>query len=145
MSGWWLWLALLGGGAAEDLPEPEEQPLVVDETELANYWTPWRTPAAVYPGYERRNRTEGCVRMGYIIEPNGRVGFVEILFSVPPAVFDRRAHNAMKRWRFRAATESKPTQPIYTTRTMTFFPGEQPQTLEDLAKLCLPPEGAGLP
>jgi TonB family protein len=112
----------------------------VDESELGEYWVEWRTPAAVYPGYERRKGTEGCVRMGIIIEPNGRVEFVEVLWSVPPAVFERPAQSAMRRYRYKPAEETAPALPVYTTHTMTFYPGEAPQTLGDLADLCLPPE-----
>lgn len=120
-------------------PASEDEPIQVPEAELARYWVPLRSPSPGYPRSQRRHRTEGCVRLGFIIEPNGRVGFVETLFSVPPAVFERNAHRALRRWRYEAVTDPAPAEPIYTTHTMVFFLGKSPQMRGDPATLCQPP------
>ena len=59
-----------------------------------------------YPMRAKKLRTEGYVKVGFIIDEEGFVESVEVLESEPKGIFDKAAIDAIKRWKFKAKTEN---------------------------------------
>lgn len=73
----------------------------------------------------------GCVKVEYLIKPDGSVSDVSILESVPAGYFDARVLMLMENVRFR------PRNAIaFADRTFSFAPNQAPEVLASAAKLC---------
>ncbi|MCH1504583.1 MAG: energy transducer TonB, partial [Verrucomicrobiales bacterium] len=59
-----------------------------------------------YPRAERRKGIEGTVVVSVRVDPNGRAGAVSVARSSGNSALDASAVKAVRRWRFKAATDS---------------------------------------
>lgn len=66
----------------------------------------------VYPASSRRAGEEGTVRLRVLVDERGRPGDVKVMTSSGFSRLDQAAIDAVKRWRFQAATNG--SQPIKT-------------------------------
>ena len=60
--------------------------------------------APAFPKEALRSGTEGYVKVQITVSEGGSVTEVEIMQSDPPGVFDGNVVDAVKQWRFKAAT-----------------------------------------
>jgi len=82
----------------------------------------------------------GCVKVEYLIKPDGSASDVRILESVPAGYFDARVLLAMEKMRF------QPRNAIaFATRTFSFAPKQTREVLDSAAKLCEHSAQAPLP
>lgn len=73
-----------------------------------------------YPDMARRRGIEGSVRLGFVINAQGRVENIQVLESNPGGVFDRSARRAAARWRFTPSTENGVAVPRKAEKTIEF-------------------------
>ena len=99
-------------------------PVTVDETPLRPGGdvvapVPLSRVDPEYPESMRRGHVEGVVILEAIITASGDVADVRVLKSVNP-ILDRAATDAVRRWRYRAATLNGRAARVYLTVTVTF-------------------------
>ena len=75
-----------------------------------------RRSKPTYPRAERRKGIEGTVYLSVSVTAKGRAGSVSVSRSSGNSALDNAALKAVKRWRFKAATDANGT-PI--TKTVT--------------------------
>lgn len=99
------------------LASAAEQPLVVESTELRNYWTPDPRPfsAAAIP----RGVMSTEVEVAYTINKKGKVGDVEVLSAKPDNTSATWAVRAIKASRYVATAANADHTPVRTTATIT--------------------------
>jgi protein TonB len=68
-----------------------------------------------YPARALKQKLEGWVTVGFVIQPDGSVDDVRVMSAQPPGVFDREAVGSMQRWRFQP-----PAQAIHAQRRIEF-------------------------
>jgi TonB family protein len=73
----------------------------------------------------------GCVKVEYMVDPDGVPSQVSILRSHPPGYFDAQALKAMERMRFRPRKSTS-----FSTRTFLFAPTQDRAALDSAALLC---------
>jgi len=73
-----------------------------------------------YPSRAARRGLEGWVKVEFTVDAQGRVQDPEVLDSEPSRVFDRAALRAIRRWRFKPATESGEAVSRRAVQTITF-------------------------
>ena len=72
---------------------------------------PLHTPQPIYPRRARSRGIEGTVKVGFIIEPNGKVSNIDILNATPSGVFDNATRRSVAQWKFKPQLlEGKPTR-----------------------------------
>lgn len=74
----------------------------------------------VYPATSRRMGEEGTVRLRVLVDESGRPQEVNILNSSGFERLDRAAIDAVKRWRFEAATDGRNAVRAWTQVAITF-------------------------
>ena len=74
----------------------------------------------VYPATSRRLGEEGTTRLRVMVDQNGRPGQVQIAASSGFARLDQAAIEAVKRWRFVAATDGSRPVASWTQVAITF-------------------------
>ena len=85
------------------------------QTPLAPQFTlnlfPLHTPQPIYPRRARSRGIEGTVKVGFTIEPNGKVSNIDILNATPSGVFDNATRRSVAQWKFKPQLlEGKPTR-----------------------------------
>jgi protein TonB len=74
----------------------------------------------VYPPASRRQDEEGTVRLRVLVDESGAPREVQVLKSSGHTRLDEAAVDAVKRWRFRAATQAAQTVKAWTQVSVTF-------------------------
>lgn len=113
----------------EVLAPPAENPLPASENAIAataatgapaqNLKTSTRVEPA-YPPTSRRLGEEGTVKLRILVDPSGRPQQVEIANSSGFARLDQAAMEAVRRWRFVAATDGTRAIEAWTQVSVTF-------------------------
>lgn len=88
--------------AAPAAPEPAAPALAGTDSEVM----PLNEVLPEYPDMARRRGIEGYVRLGFVINAQGRVQDIEVLEAKPANIFDRSARRAAARWRFTPSVEN---------------------------------------
>ena len=104
--------------------EPEIEPSLQDDVfELSDLDFP---PQAVdrtsplYPPRARMKKTEGEVRLEFIVDIDGTVRNAEVTTSRPEGVFDAAALRAVRRWRFKPGVKGDQPVPVRVRQTLQF-------------------------
>jgi protein TonB len=100
--------------AASNAPAASETGAIAQDLKTTNRVEP------TYPPISRRMGEEGTVKLRVLVNANGRPGQVEVLSTSGFGRLDQAAIEAVKRWRFVAATDG--TRPItaWTQVAITF-------------------------
>lgn len=93
---------------------PSEAGATVQQLQTTNRVEP------VYPATSRRLGEEGTVRLRVLVDERGRPKDVDVLNSSGFDRLDRAAIDAVKRWRFRAATDGTRAISTWTQVAITF-------------------------
>jgi protein TonB len=118
------------------VPQIEEEVAPVDTSATSIDATPIVTPAAAgapaqqlqakqrvepaYPPGARRDGEEGTVRLRVFVNERGQPGEVQVAKSSGFARLDDAAANAVRRWRFQAATDGSRAISAWTQVAITF-------------------------
>lgn len=63
---------------------------------------------------------QGCVTVGYMIEPDGSTSTHRVLAAFPSKIFDASAIKAAKKFKYSPAEGNVDKIPIFVTNTFTF-------------------------
>ncbi len=80
-----------------------------------------------YPSYAKENRITGSVRIGFLVDTNGRVKDPVIIKATPPNVFEKSALATVQTWRFEPARKGGEKVVVKMAITLNF-------NLEDIDK-----------
>ena len=100
--------------------QDDETVLAVASDQVETYWVPIKKVAPVYPMKSIRNGEQGCVAVGYIIEPDGTTSNHRAVASFPSNNFDRASVDAAKQFLYEPAETNKDRAAIFTTNSFTF-------------------------
>ncbi|MGI9263361.1 MAG: energy transducer TonB, partial [Gammaproteobacteria bacterium] len=85
--------------SAPEAPEPSVEPQAESGGGVVS------TPVGPkYPRQAKLRGIEGFVKVGYVVNSNGRVEGIEVLDAVPAEVFNSAVVKALKRWRYEPFT-----------------------------------------
>ena len=103
------------GMRAQD-EHPAAVPLVADgAARAAPAGLPVSTVRPKYPWRARANGVEGFVELAFEVDPDGNVGEVEVLGSIPEGIFDRAASSALRKWKFLPLPDGEATRRMVKT------------------------------
>lgn len=74
----------------------------------------------VYPELARRQGVSGYVTMNVLIDEQGNVENVEIIDSKPKEIFDLRADNTIRQWKFEPATYNGKKVKVWAMQKIVF-------------------------
>jgi len=100
--------------------QDDDSVLVVTSDQVETYWSPVKKVAPVYPMKLIRNGEQGCVAVGYIIEPDGTTSNHRIIASFPSNNFDKVSIEAAKQFLYEPSKQNKNREAIFTTNSFTF-------------------------
>ena len=87
-------------------PKPKAKPRPTKKLPVVGTPVATRRAKPSYPKAERRKGIEGTVVVSVRVDPNGRAGAVIVARSSGSSALDASAVKAVRRWRFKAATDS---------------------------------------
>jgi protein TonB len=79
-----------------------------------------RRSAVVYPDLARRQGISGYVTMNVLINESGNVEDVEIVDSKPEEIFDLKAGDTIRRWKFEPATYNGKKVKVWAMQKIVF-------------------------
>lgn len=94
--------------------------IFVASDDLDTYWLVEENVAPVYPTKALRSGEQGCVTVGFIIEPDGTTSNHRALASAPSRIFEKSAINAAKQFLYKPSETNSAGQAVYTTSAFTF-------------------------
>ena len=119
-------ISLLAGCASNQLTTDSqavdsglEQP--ADESEFASLWTQTKRVNPQYPISAAKDGLSGCVNLSFVVNSEGRVTEQQVTDSFPKGVFDKKAIEALKRWRWKPTTANPDNQPARSTVQLDFM------------------------
>ena len=119
-------ISLLAGCASNQLTKDSqavdsglEQP--ADESEFASLWTQTKRVNPQYPISAARDGLSGCVNLSFVVNNEGRVTEQQVTDSFPKGVFEKKAIEALKRWRWKPTTANPDNQPARSTVQLDFM------------------------
>ena len=119
-------ISLLAGCASNQLTKDSqavdsglEQP--ADESEFASLWTQTKRVNPQYPISAAKDGLSGCVNLSFVVNSEGRVTEQQVTDSFPKGVFDKKAIEALKRWRWKPTTANPDNQPARSTVQLDFM------------------------
>ncbi|MCP4863341.1 MAG: energy transducer TonB [Alteromonas sp.] len=119
-------ISLLAGCASNQLTTDSqavdsglEQP--ADESEFASLWTQTKRVNPQYPISAAKDGLSGCVNLSFVVNNEGRVTEQQVTDSFPKGVFEKKAIEALKRWRWKPTTANPDNQPARSTVQLDFM------------------------
>ena len=119
-------ISLLAGCASNQLTTDSqavdsglEQP--ADESEFASLWTQTKRVNPQYPISAAKDGLSGCVNLSFVVNSEGRVTEQQVTDSFPKGVFDKKAIEALKRWRWKPTAANPDNQPARSTVQLDFM------------------------
>ena len=119
-------ISLLAGCASNQLTKDSqavdsglEQP--ADESEFASLWTQTKRVNPHYPISAAKDGLSGCVNLSFVVNSEGRVTEQQVTDSFPKGVFEKKAIEALKRWRWKPTTANPDNQPARSTVQLDFM------------------------
>ncbi|MDX1810656.1 MAG: energy transducer TonB [Gammaproteobacteria bacterium] len=79
-----------------------------------------RRSPVVYPELARRQGISGYVTMNVLIDESGNVEDVEIIESKPEEIFDLKANDTIRRWKFEPATYNGKKVKVWAMQKIVF-------------------------
>lgn len=79
-----------------------------------------RRSPVVYPELARRQGISGYVTMNVLIDESGNVEDVEIIESKPEEIFDLKANDTVRRWKFEPATYNGKKVKVWAMQKIVF-------------------------
>jgi len=76
--------------------------------------------AVIYPELARRQGISGFVTMNVLINESGNVEDVEVVESKPEEIFDLKADNTIRRWKFEPATYNGKKVKVWAMQKIVF-------------------------
>lgn len=93
---------------------------IFEVSELDQPPRPLTRLSPMYPPGPRMRRTEGFVRLEFVVKTNGTVEDVEVVEAVPPGAFERAATRAVLKWRFEPGQRDGRAVRTRVTQKVTF-------------------------
>jgi protein TonB len=119
-------ISLLAGCASNQLTTDSqavdggrEQP--AGESEFASLWTLTKRVNPQYPISAARDGLSGCVNLSFVVNNEGRATEQQVTDSFPKGVFDKKAIEALKRWRWKPTAANPDNQPARSTVQLDFM------------------------
>ena len=119
-------ISLLAGCASNQLTTDSqavdsglEQP--ADESEFASLWTQTKRVNPQYPISAAKDGLSGCVNLSFVVNNEGRVTEQQVTDSFPKGVFEKKAIEALKRWRWKPTAANPDNQPARSTVQLDFM------------------------
>ncbi len=120
--------------------QPTDSIWVVTSDDLDDYWVAERKVAPEYPERSLATEEQGCVALGFFIEPDGTTSNYRPLVASPSGNFNKSAIKAARRFRYKPSESNHTNQTVYTFNTFTFqITGgrrNDERAREDLNQLC---------
>ena len=119
-------MTLLAGCASNQLStnsqsvdSGREQP--AGESEFASLRTLTKRVNPQYPISAARDGLSGCVNLSFVVNNEGRATEQQVTDSFPKGVFDKKAIEALKRWRWKPTAANPDNQPARSTVQLDFM------------------------
>ncbi len=100
--------------------QAEDSILFVTSDQVETYWVSVKEVAPIYPVKLLRKGEQGCVAVGYIIEPDGTTSNHRVVASYPSESFYRPSIKAAKQFLYEPTVVNKDREAIFTTKNFTF-------------------------
>jgi TonB family protein len=100
--------------------QESESILFVTSDQLDSYWIAEKKVAPVYPTKSLRNHEEGCVAVGFIIEPDGTTSNHQTVIAFPSSNFNKSAIRAAKQFVYKPSEQNSVREVVFTTNSFTF-------------------------
>lgn len=94
--------------------------LVVTSDQLDSYWTTEKKVAPNYPRQSLSKGEQGCVAVGFIIEPDGTTSSHHAVASFPSSNFDKSGIEAAKQFLYKPSDQNISKEAVFTTNTFTY-------------------------
>ena len=91
------------------------------ESEFASLWTLTKRVNPQYPISAARDGLSGCVNLSFVVNNEGRATEQQVTDSFPKGVFDKKAIEALKRWRWKPTAANPDNQPARSTVQLDFM------------------------
>ena len=115
--------AIISLGACSTLNQSSEieyLDLVGDKEAVENYWVVDRVVVPGYPATAGQNGISGCVEFTLIIDANGKPQNMEVIKSFPGSTFNKKAYEALRKFRWAPSITNTQKQPVLTTMQLDF-------------------------
>jgi protein TonB len=100
--------------------ETEYLDLVGDKEAVENYWVVDRMVVPRYPVTAGKNGISGCVEFTLIIDVDGKPQNMAVIKSFPGSTFNKKAYEALRKWRWAPSASNTQKQPVLTTIQLDF-------------------------
>ncbi|EHR39365.1 energy transducer TonB [Alishewanella jeotgali] len=100
--------------------EREYLDLVGNKEVVEKYWVVERKVAPEYPAEAGKNNISGCVAFTLLIDGNGKPQNLTVIKSFPGSTFNKKAYEALRKWRWTASESNNQNQPVLTTIQLDF-------------------------
>ena len=91
------------------------------ESEFASLWTLTKRVNPQYPISAAKDGLSGCVNLSFVVNNEGRATEQQVTDSFPKGVFDKKAIEALKRWRWKPTAANPDNQPARSTVQLDFM------------------------
>jgi TonB family protein len=120
--------------------EVSDSVLFVPSDQLDTYWIVEKQVAPEYPGNSLRKGEEGCVTVGFIIEPDGTTSNHRAVVAFPSNDFNKSGIEAARQFVYKPSEQNPSREAVFTSDTFTFqiqkSTEADEQKRETLASIC---------
>lgn len=138
--------AFAGCASTESVTHPSSAPasiavpIKIDDA-LEDFWVVKRKVAPDYPTGSVKRHQQGCVTLGYFIEPDGSTSRHWVISSSPKYLFERSALKAGRKLAYTPGILNEKRQPVMTTNHFSYriaYGGFEPSRAiyEEIIKRC---------
>jgi len=121
-------MTLLAGCASNQLNTDTQavgnevaQPVAADESEFDSLWSLAKRVNPRYPISAAKDGLSGCVNLSFVVDQSGRATQQKVTDSYPKRVFDEKAIEALKRWRWKPTAANPNNQPARSSVQLDFM------------------------
>ncbi|MDG6096658.1 energy transducer TonB [Alteromonas sp. ZYF713] len=120
-------ITLLAGCASNQLNTDSQsggnrvQQAPADESEFESLWTLAKRVNPQYPISAARDGLSGCVSLSFVVNSEGRATEQQVTDSFPSGVFDKKAIEALKRWRWKPTAANATDKPAKSHVKLDFM------------------------
>ncbi len=132
-------ITLSGCSATTEKPSNYTMSSVIDLTgniELTqDYWALSNRNNPRYPVSALKKNISGCVEFSFVISDSGKAQNIEIIKSVPEAIFNKSAMKSLKKFRWKSTKSNSSLKPVLTTLQLDFLIEEPVQNVSKCLKV----------
>ncbi|WP_394129489.1 energy transducer TonB [Shewanella maritima] len=115
-----LGLAMLSGCSSTPEQYLTEEPVIVDQINLSNYWVRKAEEFSFDTGALKPPKTSGIVKVKYLIDSNGEIFNPTVVESMPQGAWDKFALKALENIHYIPSESNASKTPVYVITEFSF-------------------------